>query len=664
AQLSDQNLRDRIVATAAADHVNALIRRGLLGPADLPGVLRHHEATPDLIVSLARRDLRAAALEVIETLELSALVAVEMSAGLPQPEEPVLPTPKAPDWLLDALVRRSLTIVTAGLEAFATANSQPRNTPYWQPEGWPAYSVCGLLLKRCPERWPELVEDPVHGQAVRHALLDSVDTAQISDEVLAACVPALCLPEWADLPLPERTQRRRLRTIAQRVASHPRLKELAAAQLHDAAAACLARSNLVQAVTDPQVRHYAIELTGLAEDLAVTSNDADVLGTMCTLVARLPEPTAIERRYAFDDGEPPSPKLLLSSDQRIGTLAALAGNPHLDRSLITNLLEGLHPVEVQWLLAYEQQVPAWLRQAAADHAAAHPYAGPPRVLTDEELDDVDDPLAVMQGWLEAIKGHRGAFMYQVEYTILESRHCTDALLRQLPAHVVLGSKDQSAAADALLQLCGNDPARWQAIAETLSSPPDFEETLGQFLDRHSMKAGRVRTPTRHEPVMKLIRASMNPASRTARRPVDSPAGRVVSAAARADADENGTDRIFLLAAGASVAATGIALVLTDETEQTVDELLSAIEEAAERGAAGQAKLNTLPVIRGLLTDQESAAEVLGATFARDQGEFFDLILELADFTATCITIREARSGTPVADTLADLEEMLKEFVDT
>ncbi|MFC9916499.1 hypothetical protein [Streptomyces sp. NPDC127197] len=74
---------------------------------------------------------------------------------------------------------------------------------------------------------------------------------------------------------------------------------------------------------------------------------------------------------------------------------------------------------------------------------------------------------------------------------------------------------------------------------------------------------------------------------------------------------------------------------------------------------GEAKLNALPVIRALLADQTSAGEVLGATFARDQGEFFDLILELADFTATCITIREARSGTPAADTLADLEEMLR-----
>ncbi|WP_151482072.1 hypothetical protein [Streptomyces albicerus] len=157
-----------------------------------------------------------------------------------------------------------------------------------------------------------------------------------------------------------------------------------------------------------------------AKDLALTSGDGDVLAT---LVARLPDPTAIERHYA--DGKPSSPKVLLSSDERISTLAALAGNSHPDRALVTNLLEGLHPVEVQWLQAYEQHVPAWLRQAATDHAAAHPYAGPPRVLTDEELDDVDDPQAVMQGWLDTIKDHRGAFLNQVEYAILDSRQALE-----------------------------------------------------------------------------------------------------------------------------------------------------------------------------------------------------------------------------------------------
>ncbi|MFC7266582.1 hypothetical protein [Streptomyces lutosisoli] len=84
----------------------------------------------------------------------------------------------------------------------------------------------------------------------------------------------------------------------------------------------------------------------------------------------------------------------------------------------------------------------------------------------------------------------------------------------------------------------------------------------------------------------LIRASVDPASQVARCPVDSPAGRVVSAAVRADADENGTDRIFLLATGAASSATGLTLALADESEQTADELLHAIEEAARKQDSG------------------------------------------------------------------------------
>ncbi|MEU1785957.1 hypothetical protein ABZ553_08795 [Streptomyces sparsogenes] len=51
------------------------------------------------------------------------------------------------------------------------------------------------MLERCPDKWPALVEDAATGQAMRHILLDCVATEKISDEVVASCVPALCLPE-------------------------------------------------------------------------------------------------------------------------------------------------------------------------------------------------------------------------------------------------------------------------------------------------------------------------------------------------------------------------------------------------------------------------------------------------------------------------------------
>ncbi|MFF4364332.1 hypothetical protein [Streptomyces sp. NPDC001604] len=92
-------------------------------------------------------------------------------------------------------------------------------------------------------------------------------------------------------------------------------------------------------------------------------------------------------------------------------------------------------------------------------------------------------------------------------------------------------------------------------------------------------------------------------------------------------------------------------MLADETEQTVDELLAAIRKPPNAVRPEAVRNST-----------RSAGEVLGSTFARDQGEFFPLILELADFAATCIAVRAARYRTRVTETLAGLEEMLKEFV--
>jgi hypothetical protein len=56
----------------------------------------------------------------------------------------------------------------------------------------------------------------------------------------------------------------------------------------------------------------------------------------------------MEHRSTYDGDEPLSPKQLLSTDTRVSTLAPLACNPHLERSLVTGLLDHLHPAEVQW----------------------------------------------------------------------------------------------------------------------------------------------------------------------------------------------------------------------------------------------------------------------------------------------------------------------------
>ncbi|CCA59464.1 hypothetical protein SVEN_6178, partial [Streptomyces venezuelae ATCC 10712] len=50
----------------------------------------------------------------------------------------------------------------------------------------------------------------------------------LSEDLLLACLPALCLPKPADLPNPRATARRTLHFITNRVHNNPRLATLAA----------------------------------------------------------------------------------------------------------------------------------------------------------------------------------------------------------------------------------------------------------------------------------------------------------------------------------------------------------------------------------------------------------------------------------------------------
>ncbi|MFJ2400364.1 hypothetical protein ACIOUE_03610 [Streptomyces xanthochromogenes] len=96
--------------------------------------------------------------------------------------------------------------------------------------------------------------------------------------MLLACLPALRLPELADLPNPEVTARRTLHHIARRVDANPRLAHLAAEQLAAAADKAVVRGQLL---TLPEKKGTDYEFDGrvrdLAEDLALLSTNPDHL---------------------------------------------------------------------------------------------------------------------------------------------------------------------------------------------------------------------------------------------------------------------------------------------------------------------------------------------------------------------------------------------------
>ncbi|MFD5125712.1 hypothetical protein [Streptomyces sp. NPDC058385] len=491
ARIDDQGLRDQLLAAAGSTYVSEALRNGALPAGDLPGVVRRDGATPTLLAAMARHDQhRDAVLEAISGCALEGLPGIKIAAEcyLTNGNLPVVP-----EWLLDAVLERALHLVAAELEAFVSVPQRVASHPWWSPSQWPDFPIVAMLLEARPQRWLELARDAVVGQAVRHTLLDLVDTKAVSDDVLAACMPALDLPEWRELPSPAASQSRRLHAIAERVRQHPRLRAMAADVLNRAADECITRGRLL--ATNKSRQPDQFKVVALAKDLALTTTNADCLALMCTRVSGLPRPIVMERRYEYGtDDTPPSPRLLLSSDTRAGAVTELARNPHLELEQFTGLLEHLHPVEVDWLLAHGEELPDHIVEAAADYQAMHFDREIVRILSDDELDDLPDPQSVMQNWLDLLNGHRGAFNYQVEYTVLKSRHRTEHLLRQLPSDIVLSCYEQEVAQEAVLRLCASDPERWQTMMQWLTTQPDSSETWGQFLDRFEREVSSASTP--------------------------------------------------------------------------------------------------------------------------------------------------------------------------
>ncbi|MFC9700004.1 hypothetical protein ACFTWD_04775 [Streptomyces sp. NPDC056943] len=162
----------------------------------------------------------------------------------------------------------------------------------------------------------------------------------------------------------------------------------------------------------------------------------------------------------------------------------------------------------------------------------------------------------------------------------------------------------------------------------------------------------------HVPVMELLRASLDPAShrKDAVSKLDLPTGRLIAAAAHADADDKGMDRLANLAGGLALAALGLSAEVAARGEKTLEEFLDGLEQA------GDDEVHRLMVetIRGMFHDQ--GVEVLGRTLAQDQAAFLDLLLALTSYCGTSILALQA-VGTPAETTLADLEDALRDAGD-
>ncbi|GAA1932523.1 hypothetical protein GCM10009837_67850 [Streptomyces durmitorensis] len=514
-------LRRQLLQQADHQQLAELAAQGIVVAADLPAILRTHRPTPGLVIGLARHpDQVEAAIGLLPGMHDTDLenVVTHWDPNRYPHRPDTEPAPPLPPVLFDAVLEHALTPLARLLadphhEGWKVAQRADLGLPNVFGEGAP-----WRILATCPDRWHDLVEHPTLGSAIQHLLLDQAEAEarrnrmiassgssliQDTDDgpgeqpepkpaldlaLLRACLPALCLPEMADLPKPSVSARHRLHQIADRVRCNPRLLDMAATQLQATTDTCVRRGHLLSPLRNDDREHRAV---AIAEDLALLSTNPAHLAKACALLATLEQPAVVST--------PPGPRLaritagtdLLSpvrllehhyQHRRVAALTELAANPHTPGTAVTDTLPALHPLELAWI-AHQNDIPDWLHTAAAALAPADDNEAVLRLLTDEELDRHPDPAAVLQSWLDAPESEGFWSRRDVYSAVLDSRHHTLHHLRQLPAYELLTRNEPALALPHLLAHCGSQSKRWKALFEALDNGPTDEEfTFGELLD--------------------------------------------------------------------------------------------------------------------------------------------------------------------------------------
>ncbi|MEU6350151.1 hypothetical protein ABZ896_12570 [Streptomyces sp. NPDC047072] len=517
---ADPALRRQLLQQTDDTQIAELAGLGLVTAADLPAILKGRRPTPELAAGLARHpQLVDDAIGLLIHFQDTDLESVVSEWNPHRYRSDAAPVPPMPPALLSAVLEQALT-------PFARLLQNPGRHKGWDVSSDPALGLPHdfgegapwRILHACPGQWPALVGHPVLGMAVQHLLLDHAEVEArrtramasasslggeddtladglpepepvLDDGLLRACLPALCLPEMADLPKPGVSARHRLHRIAQRVRSNPRLRDIAVEHLHAAADECVRRGRLL---TPPRTSKDDQKVLAAAEDLALLSANPTHLAKACTLIPALKQPTVVSRPPSAQlarisaGTDLLSPVRLLESNyqhRRALLLTALAANPRTPRTAVTEALTTLHPLELAWI-CHHGDVPDWLRTSAAALAPDDANEAVLRLLTDDELDHHPDPGAVLQSWLNAPETEGIWTRDDIHRAVLNSRHHTLDHLRQLPADEVISRQESGLALPHLLARCGTQPERWSALHKALDhSPGDKGITFGELLDR-------------------------------------------------------------------------------------------------------------------------------------------------------------------------------------
>ncbi|WP_049572593.1 hypothetical protein [Streptomyces sp. SBT349] len=168
----------------------------------------------------------------------------------------------------------------------------------------------------------------------------------------------------------------------------------------------------------------------------------------------------------------------------------------------------------------------------------------------------------------------------------------------------------------------------------------------------------------HEPIMELIRASLDPASASAADRGDSPAWRLVTATAHADAANGTAEGLHLLALGGAVSATALTQILAAHRGQSAEEILDSLDLMRAHSPDRIAPVDITRLMRSLLVHggERQPAELMVELFRRDREMYLGLIVELGDYTATCVGHLADLGVCGEEQTLAQLDAMLRDYV--
>ncbi|MBL7492503.1 hypothetical protein I6A62_31385 [Frankia sp. AgW1.1] len=438
-------------------------------PADI-GLVKTAEAAhgpePSLVVYCAVQGWLVEAREMAARLRPGDIGSVsyrwEREVGAPIPDDVRMA-------LLDALmVRRERPTGLAEM----TEREQDKFMERMRAENEHRAQAVWDLLEPVPHLWVELAQDSKHANIVRSVLLEYPD--EIPDDVLIACLPTVTLdhllatlddaPSWLDGKV-------RMTVAAGHVRRRPRLRVIATDRLRQIA------QDAVDGGWTPRRRSLGPDWSGIA-NLAALTDDPALLSAAAAAAAEPERREAPYLRYY--------PNVPDSQAERTDAILALVANratPGADLVAVLPTLDGqtlsrvLEQAGEDLAAACHTQLDRLAREAAARQPK---YVAVP---SDEELARSADPVAVLRDHLRYLR-YPAAQRDLTAEGLLRSRYTTRELLELIPARHVLSYADRAdQIAEMIIEVCGDQIGRWQALAGAAEAKPALSMTFKAWLAR-------------------------------------------------------------------------------------------------------------------------------------------------------------------------------------